>query len=193
MIKKIVITVALIIVLLFGLCQNATRLIHSNAPHTLLRALNIDSGDLFCYVPIKHFLEDILDRFPLVNMVKINRARVEFFSHGTVTPGLVPDAIVHSWQRSVANGVAAESKSKNVPALSGEELAAIREKNGDLLMHSLPVIENLYEQIIHTSSMPMRQASSSIRSAIPILSAELEKLRFNREGYGRKKHAGPTP
>jgi transcriptional regulator of acetoin/glycerol metabolism len=86
-------------------------------------------------------------------MVKINRARVEFFSHGTVTPGLVPEAIVYSWQRSVANGVTAESKSKNVPALSGEELAAIREKNGDLLMHSLPVIENLYEQIIHTSSM----------------------------------------
>ena len=103
-----------------------------------------------------------MDRFPLVNMVKINRARVEFFSHGTVTPGLVPDAIVHSWQRSVANGVAAESKSKNVPALSGEELAAIREKNGDLLMHSLPVIENLYEQIIHTSSMVLLADATGI-------------------------------
>lgn len=95
-------------------------------------------------------------------MVKINRARVEFFSHGTVTPGLVPDAIVHSWQRSVANGVAAEGKSKNVPALSGEELAAIREKNGDLLMHSLPVIENLYEQIIHTSSMVLLADATGI-------------------------------
>ena len=95
-------------------------------------------------------------------MVKINRARVEFFSRGTVTPGLVPDAIVNSWQRSVANGVATEDKSKNVPALSGEELAAIREKNGELLMHSLPVIENLYEQIIHTSSMVLLADSTGV-------------------------------
>ncbi len=94
-----------------------------------------------------------MDRFPLVSMVKINRARVEFFSRGTVPSGLVPDFIVNSWKRSAAKGVEAESRSGNCPAIAADELALLREKNSDLLLHSLPVIENLYEQIIHTSSM----------------------------------------
>ena len=94
-----------------------------------------------------------MDRFPLVSMVKINRAREEFLSRGEVTPGLVPDDIVHSWQRSAASGVIAENSSKDFPTLSIEELESLREQNRDLLYHSLPVIENFYEQIIHTSSM----------------------------------------
>jgi transcriptional regulator of acetoin/glycerol metabolism len=98
-------------------------------------------------------LEEILDRFPLVSMVKINRARVEFFSRGEVTPGLVPDTIFLSWQRSAESGVNAENPCKAFPALPVEELDSLREKNRDLLHHSLPVIENLYEQIIHTSNM----------------------------------------
>lgn len=94
-----------------------------------------------------------MDRFPLVSMVKINRAREEFLSRGEVTSGLVPDDIVHSWQRSAASGVIAENSGKDFPTLSIEELESLREQNRDLLYHSLPVIENFYEQIIHTSSM----------------------------------------
>jgi len=94
-----------------------------------------------------------LDRFPLVSMVKINRARIEFFSRGTVPSGLVPDFIVNSWKRSAAKGVDAEGKSWDIPAIEADELACMKEKNSELLIHSLPVIENLYEQIIHTSSM----------------------------------------
>jgi sigma-54 dependent transcriptional regulator, acetoin dehydrogenase operon transcriptional activator AcoR len=98
-------------------------------------------------------LEWILNRFPLVSMVKVNRARVEFLSRGEVTPGLVPDTIFHSWQRSAASGVIAESSGRSFPTLSDGELDPIREKNSGLLQHSIPVIEHLYEQIIHTSSM----------------------------------------
>jgi transcriptional regulator of acetoin/glycerol metabolism len=95
-------------------------------------------------------------------MVKINRARVEFFSHGTVPAGLVPDFIVNSWQRSQANGVDANSKSGNHPAITAEELSGRREQSRDLILHSLPVIENLYEQIIHTSSMVLLADSSGV-------------------------------
>jgi transcriptional regulator of acetoin/glycerol metabolism len=107
-------------------------------------------------------LEKYLDRFPLVSMVKINRARVEFFSRGTVSSGLVPDFIVNSWQRSAAKGVDAESKSRSIPAIQADELGCLREKNSDLLVHSLPVIENLYEQIIHTSSMVLLADASGV-------------------------------
>ncbi len=103
-----------------------------------------------------------MHRFPLVSMVKINRARVEFFSRGTVPSGLVPDFIVNSWKRSAANGVDAEGKTGNSPAIAADELSFMREKNGDLLLHSLPVIENLYEQIIHTSSMVLLTDANGI-------------------------------
>lgn len=103
-----------------------------------------------------------MDRFPLVSMVKINRARVEFFSRGSVPAGLVPDPILKSWQRSQANGVAVESACKNIPPISGEELNCLREKSRDFLIHSLPVIENLYEQIIHTSSMVLLTNASGV-------------------------------
>ncbi len=103
-----------------------------------------------------------MDRFPLVSMVKINRARVEFFSRGTVPSGLVPDFIVDSWKRSAAKGVDAESKIGNNPAIAADKLAFLREKNSDLLIHSLPVIENLYEQIIHTSSMVLLTDANGI-------------------------------
>jgi transcriptional regulator of acetoin/glycerol metabolism len=101
----------------------------------------------------KTLLEKVLDRFPLVSMVKINRARLEFLAKGEVAPGLVPDVIFHSWQRSADSGIMAENSGKTFPTLPTGELNTLREANKDLLDHSLPVIENLYEQIIHTSSM----------------------------------------
>jgi len=101
----------------------------------------------------KTLMEKDLDRFPLVSMVKINRARTEFLSSGTVPAGLVPEFIVSSWMRSAAKGVDPGCKTVEIPFIPANELDAIREKNRDLLMHSMPVIENLYEQIIQTSSM----------------------------------------
>jgi transcriptional regulator of acetoin/glycerol metabolism len=95
-------------------------------------------------------------------MVKINRARVEFFSRGTVPAGLVPDSIVNSWKRSLDKGVAAENNSTTVPPVSSEELSCLKEKSRELLKHSLPVIENLYEQIMHTSSMVLLADASGI-------------------------------
>jgi transcriptional regulator of acetoin/glycerol metabolism len=95
-------------------------------------------------------------------MVKINRARVEFFSRGTVPAGLVPDAIVNSWKRSLDRGVAAENSSIAMPTLSSEELSCLKEKSRELLRHSLPVIENLYEQIMHTSSMVLLADATGI-------------------------------
>jgi len=93
-----------------------------------------------------------LYKFPLVSMVKIKQARDYFFSHGTVPAGLVPEAIVRSWQRSMTSGVPADDDTRGIGTLSGAELASLKEKNRDLLAHSLPVMENLYEQIIHSSS-----------------------------------------
>ena len=103
-----------------------------------------------------------MGRFPLISKIKTNRAREYFFSDGAVPAGLVPDAIVRSWQRSATSGVTAESEFGEVPLLCGEELSCLKEKNRELLKHSLPVMENLYEQIIHTSSIMLLADSAGV-------------------------------
>jgi len=103
-----------------------------------------------------------LNKFPLVSLVKIKRARNFFFTQGTVPDGLVPDFIVCSWQRSIVNGVSAEDETREYPLLTSQELGCVKEENQDLLTHSLPVMENLYEQIIHTSSKVILADASGV-------------------------------
>jgi len=88
----------------------------------------------------------------MVSMVRVKRARDYFFSSGTVPTGLIPDLIVRSWQRSMLSGVPVGEDLRDVVTLSSHELNYLREKNRDLLTRSVPVMENLYEQIMRTSS-----------------------------------------
>ena len=103
-----------------------------------------------------------MNKFPLVSLVKIKRARNHFFTQGTVPDGLVPEFIVRSWERSVINGVSAEDETFELPLLSGQELKCIREENSELLSYALLVMENLYEQIIHTSSKVLLADASGV-------------------------------
>jgi len=103
-----------------------------------------------------------LNKFPLVSLVKIKRARNFFFTQGTVPDGLVPELIVRSWQRSIVNGVPPEDESREFPLLTSQELSCVKEENHDLLIHSLPVMENLYEQIIHTASKVILADASGV-------------------------------
>lgn len=93
-----------------------------------------------------------MNKNPHISQVQIKRARSFFFSQGTVPEGLVPEFIVRSWQRSVSNGVPVEGETAKIPRLSSQELECIKEENQELLSYALPVMENLYERIMHTSS-----------------------------------------
>lgn len=103
-----------------------------------------------------------MHKFPLVNKIKINQARSEFFSHGTLPAGLVSDSIVRSWKRSIDYGVEIEKENGNIPILTRNELERLTEKNRNLLVQSFPVMENLYEQIEDTSSMVILADASGI-------------------------------
>jgi sigma-54 dependent transcriptional regulator, acetoin dehydrogenase operon transcriptional activator AcoR len=103
-----------------------------------------------------------VNTFSLVSPVKIKRARHSFFTNGLVPDGLVPEFIVRSWQRSAINGVSAEDQATEFPLLSKQELGCAQEKNRLLLSNSLPVMENLYEQIARTSSRVLLADSSGV-------------------------------
>src|SRR6202521_4020796 len=94
-----------------------------------------------------------MHKFPLTSKIRINRARSEFFSQGILPAGLISDSIARSWERSVANGVKMDRESSFIPTLSSNELQGLTEKNRSFLLQSIPVMENLYEQIHDTSSM----------------------------------------
>jgi len=94
-----------------------------------------------------------LNRFPPVSMVKVNRAKSLFFRSGAVPMGMVPAEIARSWQRSADHGVSADSGVRDLPVLSQDEVLYLRERNRTLLGNSLPVMGNLYEQIMHSSSV----------------------------------------
>jgi len=101
-------------------------------------------------------------KYPLVSKINMNRARTEFFSHGTVTAGSVPEHIVRSWQRSRASGVAMERENCSIPTIQRKELVGLTEKNRSLLVQSYPVMENLYEQIHDSSSMVILADASGV-------------------------------
>lgn len=94
-----------------------------------------------------------MGQFPLVSMVRVNQARQRFFDQGMVPAGLIPEAILRSWQRSQASGVSAEREPEDLPILSATELSSARQACGDLLNFSRPVMEGLYEQVSRTSSL----------------------------------------
>lgn len=94
-----------------------------------------------------------MGQFPLVSMVRVNQARQRFFDQGAVPAGLIPDAILRSWQRSLACGVQAEGEPEDLPILSATELSSARQACSDLLDLSRPVMECLYEQVSRTSSL----------------------------------------
>lgn len=91
--------------------------------------------------------------YPLLSNLNIHRARSEFFSSEDFSTELVHETICRSWQRSVNKGVDAErmpSKQLILPQLELDELIS---QNRLLLENSMPVMENLYEQVRDTSIM----------------------------------------
>ncbi len=83
----------------------------------------------------------------------MNRARSEYFSQGIVSSIPVSDTILRSWQRSKEHGLDADRPSRDIPVLTERELRPLAEKNRILLTRSLPVMENLYDQIASSSSL----------------------------------------
>ena len=83
----------------------------------------------------------------------MDRVRSEFFSQGVVSSATVSDTILRSWQRSKDHGLQADRLCRDIPVLTERELQPLAEKNRKLLCRSLPVMENLYDQIASTSSL----------------------------------------
>ncbi len=99
--------------------------------------------------------------YPVSNP-QIDQARADFFERGILPLDVVPPPIIRSWQRSIEHGIGAGTPPRTLPTLSSRELERLTGKNRQLLQQSIPVMENLYEQVQGTSCMVILADASGV-------------------------------
>ncbi|MDD0813545.1 sigma-54-dependent Fis family transcriptional regulator [Curvibacter sp. HBC28] len=83
----------------------------------------------------------------------LREARLRLLSGDDLSLGRVDERVARSWRRSLAAGLAPSHNSRHAEHLSGGELRQALACNRDLINHSQPVMEYLFEQVRHSHSM----------------------------------------
>ena len=83
----------------------------------------------------------------------LREARLRLQQGGALPLEAVDERVARSWQRSLAAGLTPASGMQHVDHLSGSELRQSLACNIDLINHSQPVMEYLFEQVRHSHSM----------------------------------------
>jgi transcriptional regulator of acetoin/glycerol metabolism len=83
----------------------------------------------------------------------LKEARLQLVEQGIHPKAEIDLRVAQSWQRSFSAGLSPLGKSDCADNLSDRHLQLARELNHDLLSHSEPVIEYLFEQVRHSHSM----------------------------------------
>jgi len=83
----------------------------------------------------------------------LRQARSHLLEHGDCPTGSIDERIARSWQRSLASGLHPTGRLINSEPSSGSSLRNALACNHDLLAHSRPVMDYLFEQVHHSHSM----------------------------------------
>jgi len=83
----------------------------------------------------------------------LRQARSHLLAHGDCPTGMIDERIARSWQRSLACGLQPTGRLIDTEHASGSNLRNALAGNHDLLAHSRPVMEYLFEQVRHSHSM----------------------------------------
>ncbi len=84
----------------------------------------------------------------------LRKARMHLLEHGDCPSDIViNERVAQSWQRSLAAGLSPTGRLAEAEHLTGNQLRQVLSRNHDLLAHSRPVMEYLYEQMRHSHSM----------------------------------------
>lgn len=83
----------------------------------------------------------------------LRQARQQLIEKGAPVPGLVNERLWHSWQRSLAAGLLPMGRLTSTDHASDVELRQSLARNHELLAHSRPVMEYLFEQVRHIQNV----------------------------------------
>ena len=86
-------------------------------------------------------------------VLALRQARSFLLEHGNCPPGGINERIARSWQRSLSSGLLPTGRLASNEDSRGGNLRHALAYNHDLLAHSLPVMEYLYEQVKNSHSM----------------------------------------
>jgi transcriptional regulator of acetoin/glycerol metabolism len=83
----------------------------------------------------------------------LRQARTHLLEHGDFPPGSIDERVARSWRRSLSAGLLPTGRLADHEHSSGSNLRHALACNHDLLAHSRPVMEYLFEQVRHSHSM----------------------------------------
>ncbi|RYF77013.1 MAG: sigma-54-dependent Fis family transcriptional regulator [Comamonadaceae bacterium] len=83
----------------------------------------------------------------------LRQARQQLLEQGHCPGGLVDDRLVRSWQRSIATGMQPTGRLGSADNLEHPALRQLRTRHQELLAHSRPVMEYLFEQVRGSQSV----------------------------------------
>ena len=83
----------------------------------------------------------------------LRQARHKLLEGGDFSAEHIDERLARSWRRSLAAGLSPTERLSSVDNLSGSELQRSLLRNHDLVSHSRPVMEYLFEQVRHSQSM----------------------------------------
>ncbi len=83
----------------------------------------------------------------------LRQARNKLLEDGDFPAGHIDERLARSWRRSLAAGLSPTERLSNVDNLSGSQLQRSLARNHDLVSHSRPVMEYLFEQVRQSQSM----------------------------------------
>lgn len=84
---------------------------------------------------------------------QLRQARLQLLENGSFPDGAIDERLARSWRRSLAAGLSPTGRLPGADNLSGSELQRSLARNHDLVSHSRPVMEYLFEQVRHSQSM----------------------------------------
>ncbi|MCP5269545.1 MAG: sigma-54-dependent Fis family transcriptional regulator [Zoogloeaceae bacterium] len=83
----------------------------------------------------------------------LRQARLKLLENGDIPAGSIDERLARSWRRSLSAGLSPTGRLPGIDNLTGAELQRSLARNHDLLRHSRPVMEYLFEQVRHSHSM----------------------------------------
>ncbi|HEX5804807.1 MAG TPA: sigma-54-dependent Fis family transcriptional regulator [Macromonas sp.] len=83
----------------------------------------------------------------------VRQARWQWLEHGQNPTGTVNELVLRSWQRSAAAGLLPTGRLGPPDNLAQQGLSLLRTRHQELLAHSRPVMEYLFEQVRHSQNV----------------------------------------
>ncbi|MFY3383084.1 sigma-54-dependent Fis family transcriptional regulator [Paracidovorax sp. MALMAid1276] len=90
---------------------------------------------------------------PNTSPVALRQARQQLLDSGQCPSGLVDERLARSWSRSMTAGLLPTGRPQGIDHPSSGTLRQVLASNPELLAHSRPVMEYLFEQVRHSQSV----------------------------------------